>query len=77
MAMYVEARGLISDAALPPDADRISDFTALCPLRAGFHVGRLKHGLDNAIGLCRRTRATNVSETNDLGCLFLAAFDIP
>lgn len=60
MGMHVEARGLISDAALRGDAERISYFTALCPLRsgtilAGFQVGRLKHGPDNTIGLCRST----------------------
>lgn len=60
MEMHVEARGLISDAALRGDAERISYFTALCPLRsgtilAGFQVGRLKHGPDNTIGLCRST----------------------
>ncbi len=60
MAMQIEARGLISDAALRGDAERISYFTALCPQRsgtilAGFQVGRLKHGPDNTIGLCRST----------------------
>ena len=58
--MQIEARGLISDAALRGDAERISYFTALCPLRsgtmlAGFQMGRLKHGPDNSIGLCRST----------------------
>lgn len=58
--MNVEARGLISDAALRGDDQRISYFTALCPLRsgtilAGFQVGSAKHGPDNTIGLCRST----------------------
>lgn len=60
MTMHLEARGVISDAALRSDAERISYFTALCPLRsgtllAGFQVGRVKHGPDNTIGLCRST----------------------
>lgn len=60
MGMNIEARGLISDAALRRDSEGISYFTALCPLRsgtilAGFQVGRSKHGPDNTIGLCRST----------------------
>ncbi len=35
MAMHLDAQGLISDAALRGDAERISYFTALCPLRSG------------------------------------------
>ncbi len=81
MTMHLEAQGLISDAALRPDAERISYFTALCPLRsgtilAGFQVGRLKHGPDDTIGLCRSARATDVSEINELGCLLWASCDI-
>lgn len=60
MAIHLETRGLISDAALRSDAERISYFTALCPLQsgtilAGFQVGAAKHGPDNTIGLCRST----------------------
>jgi len=56
--MHVEAHGLISDAARRPDSQRISYFTALCPLRSGvllaaFQVGPYKHAPDNTIGLCR------------------------
>ncbi len=58
--MQIETRGLISDAMQRTDSERISYFTALCPLQsgtilAGFQVGRLKHGPDNTIGLCRST----------------------
>jgi hypothetical protein len=60
MAMQLESRGLISDAMQRADSERISYFTALCPLRsgtilAGFQVGPAKHGPDNTIGLCRST----------------------
>lgn len=58
--MQIEARGLISDAMQRKDSEGISYFSALCPLRsgtmlAGFQVGRIKHGPDNTIGLCRST----------------------
>lgn len=56
--MIVEARGLISDAVARPDRERITYFTALCPLRsgailAGFQVGEYKHAPDNTMGVCR------------------------
>src|SRR5262245_51581244 len=56
--MKLKARGLISDAARRPDSERISYFTALCPLRsgaflAGFQLGAGKHAPDNTIRLCR------------------------
>ena len=58
--MHIEARGLISDVTQRPDNDRISYFTALCPLQsgtilAGFQVGLFKHAPDNTVGLCRST----------------------
>lgn len=60
MSMQLEACGVISDATCRGEAEPISYFSALCPLRSGtilvgFQVGRVKHGPDNTIGLCRST----------------------